>query len=62
MAHFQKGPNATSFCLFFSFSQCNNKYSIILTKNETSIDGVLRIRTWGSWMVEADESTKLLYN
>ena len=56
--YFLKLENTASFCLFLFFS--NDKYySRNLTKNDTSVDGVLGTRTWGGRMVGAGESTEL---
>ena len=53
---FKMGQTRPLFVYFRPFSQ--NKYSTNLTIIE-SIDGVLRIRTWGGRMVGIDESTEL---
>ena len=45
-----------TFCLFSSFSHCNDNYR--QTINEKSIDGVLGIRTWDHKMVGAGEPTE----
>ena len=37
------GPKLASFCLFSFFSQCKDKYSIIFTVNDKSLDG------WCHW-------------
>ena len=52
--------NATSFCLFLSLSQHDDKYSKKLTINGKSIDcGVLKIQSRARTTVGADESTEL---
>ena len=53
----KNGPNPASFCLFSFFSHA--KYSINLTINYKSIDGVLGTRPQGSRIVGTDEFTEL---
>ena len=56
---FKYGPNPASFWIFSFFSQCKDKYSTNLTKNEKRLAGVFGLRTQGSRMVDADESTEM---
>ena len=47
-------PIPVSFCLFRFFLDI-----ISVIQIEKGIDGVLGIRTWGRWVVSADETTEL---
>ena len=50
----KNGPISASFCFYF-----RSFLATISIQTEKSIDGVLGIRTWGHWMVGADETTEL---
>ena len=55
---FKNGANPSSFCLFSSFAQLNDKYSTKFNYGK-SIDILLGTRTRVGMMIGADESTEI---